>query len=196
MLLLLNSFLSEAWFPYDRYDCCDRCDCWEKKKFSDSRDHSDHMETTWSLWSLRSLNFVFSAVTAIVAIICKPSLRMIISVLTVSPSCPSLRIILCFYSGWGGSVEPKIVSLIGEEGVIKHDFFLFLIVWQWKQRILSYTNYETANCVIIQLTLGTWSDEPGWPGLSGRLALPRWLLSRYYMKRACPEPPFLYRDWK
>ena len=30
-----------------------------------------------------------------------------------------------------------------------------------------------ANCVIIQLTVGTWSDEPGLPGLSGRLALPR-----------------------
>ena len=67
----------------------------------------------------------FSAVTAIVAIICKPSLRMIISVLTVSPSCPSLRIILCFYSGRGGSVEPKIVSLIGEEGEFEHDFFYF-----------------------------------------------------------------------
>ena len=40
------------------------------------------------------------------------------------------------------------------------------------------------------------AHEPGWPGLSGWLALPRWLLSRYYMKRACPEPPFLHRDWK
>ena len=28
------------------------------------------------------------------------------------------------------------------------------------------------------------------------LALPRWLLSWYYMNRASPEPPFLYRDWK
>ena len=35
-----------------------------------------------------------------------------------------------------------------------------------------------------------WSYEPGW------LALPRRFLSRYYMKRARPEPPFLYRDWK
>ena len=40
------------------------------------------------------------------------------------------------------------------------------------------------------------AHEPGWPGLSGWLVLPRWLLARYYMKRASPEPPFLYRDWK
>ena len=40
------------------------------------------------------------------------------------------------------------------------------------------------------------AHEPGWPGLSGWLALPRWLLSRYYMKRASPEPPFLHSDWK
>ena len=34
-----------------------------------------------------------------------------------------------------------------------------------------------------------WSHKPGW------LSLPRWLLSRYYMKRARPEPS-LYRDLK
>ena len=34
------------------------------------------------------------------------------------------------------------------------------------------------------------SHKPGW------LAQPRWLWSRYYMKRARPESPFLYRDWK
>ena len=47
------------------------------------------------------------------------------------------------------------------------------------------------NCVTIQLTtVKAWSNEPGW------LALPRRLLSPYYMKRARPEQPFLYRDWK
>ena len=47
-----------------------------------------------------------------------------------------------------------------------------------------------ANCVTIQLTVRAWSHESGW------LARPRWLLSRYFMKRASLEPPFLlYRDW-
>ena len=41
------------------------------------------------------------------------------------------------------------------------------------------------NCVTIQLTtVRAWSNEPGW------LALPRRLLSPYYMKRARPDQPF------
>ena len=47
-----------------------------------------------------------------------------------------------------------------------------------------------ANGVTKQVTVRAWWHEPGW------LALPRWLLSWYYMKRASPEPLFLYRDWK
>ena len=49
---------------------------------------------------------------------------------------------------------------------------------------------------------GGWFQGPDyynnffWRGGGGWLALPRWLLSRYYMNRASPEPPFLYRDWK
>ena len=42
-----------------------------------------------------------------------------------------------------------------------------------------------------------WLHDPVWPGLSGWLALPQmWLLSRYYMSWASPEPQFSERDWK
>ena len=47
-----------------------------------------------------------------------------------------------------------------------------------------------ANCVMIKLI-----HELGCPALQGWLALPGWLLFRYYMNRASPESPFLYRDW-
>ena len=65
-------------------------------------------------------------------------------------------------------------------------------------RILLHTNHEsskfhsfTCNCVTIQLTVRAWLHEPG------LLALPRWLLSGYYMNRASPgKALFLYRDWK
>ena len=44
-------------------------------------------------------------------------------------------------------------------------------------RILSYG--------AIQVIARAWLHEPGW------LALPRWLLSRYYMNQASPVPPSL-----
>ena len=56
-----------------------------------------------------------------------------------------------------------------------------------KRQILKLSR---TNCVRKQLTVRAWSHEPGW------LALLRWLLSWYYMKRASPEPLFLCRDWK
>ena len=56
-----------------------------------------------------------------------------------------------------------------------------------KRQILKLSR---TNRVRKQLTVRAWSHEPGW------LALPRWLLSWYYMKRASPEPLFLCRDWK
>ena len=56
-----------------------------------------------------------------------------------------------------------------------------------KRQILKFSR---ANCVRKQLTVRAWSHEPGW------LALPRRLLSWYYMKRASPEPLFLCRDGK
>ena len=49
-----------------------------------------------------------------------------------------------------------------------------------------FIKLSRTNCVTIQLTVRASSHEPGW------LALPRWLLSPYYMKRASPEPQFLY----
>ena len=52
------------------------------------------------------------------------------------------------------------------------------------------------NCVTIQLTVRASWHEPGWPVLKSWLALPWWLLFRYYMKRASQEPSFLFRDWK
>ena len=50
--------------------------------------------------------------------------------------------------------------------------------------------------MITQLTVTAWLHDPGWPWSLGWLALPNWLLSRYYMSRASPGPPFLYKDWK
>ena len=52
---------------------------------------------------------------------------------------------------------------------------------KWQIPKLSCTN-----CMTIQVTVRAWSHDPGW------LALPSWLLSWYYMKRANPELPLIY----
>ena len=46
-----------------------------------------------------------------------------------------------------------------------------------------------ANCVTIQLTERAWLHAPGW------LALPRWLLSQYYMNQASPKSPWKLCAW-
>ena len=59
-------------------------------------------------------------------------------------------------------MEPKIVSLIGEEGVIELDFFIFVGVAVKTESSLIHEprkrqipELSRANCVIIQLTVGT-----------------------------------------
>ena len=89
----------------------------------------------------------------------------------------------------GGTKEgvrfPKLRPVKGTESNI---FTCQLRAWQLflkplirLSRFLSNTNHESGkfkfsrvNCVTIQLTVRAWSHEPG------RLALPRWRLSRYY----------------
>ena len=63
----------------------------------------------------------------------------------------------------------------------------FSHTWTQKRQI---PKLSRANCITMQLTVGAWTHEPDW------MALLRWLLSRYCMKKASLEPPGLYRDWK
>ena len=67
------------------------------------------------------------------------------------------------------------------------------------RRILSYTNHVSGKFQSFHVRTAWqhnpqwgpgWLHEPDWP------ALPRWLLSRHYMNRSSPEPPFISRGLK
>ena len=83
------------------------------------------------------------------------------------------------------SCKPRSLQLFLDSWVNQSKWYSLILTR--KRQILKLSR---ANCVTKEVTVRAWWYEPGW------LALPRWLFSWYYMKRASPEPLFLYSDWK
>ena len=85
-----------------------------------------------------------------------------------------------FFGAFFSQRKKKVIIITSKHGTI-----IFFPLESYSKKILRKNARKGARS-----TAGAWTHEVDW------IALLRWLLSRYCMKRASLEPPVLYRDWK